>query len=40
MAIDETKIEADHAWDGLLGVTANAKNLTSEEILKKYVELW
>lgn len=38
--IDEAKIEADSQWDGLLGVVTNAKDLSGQEILNQYHNLW
>lgn len=38
--LDEEKIESDSKWDGLLGVITNAKNLSSQEVLNQYHNLW
>lgn len=38
--IDEAKIEADSKWDGLLGVITNVSNLSGQEILNQYHNLW
>ncbi|MBI4743456.1 MAG: IS1634 family transposase [Actinobacteria bacterium] len=38
--IDQEKIEKDSKWDGLHGVITNAKDLSNEEILKQYHNLW
>ena len=37
--IDEDKIEADSAWDGLHGVITNS-DLAPADVLKKYGDLW
>ncbi|MCG2791914.1 MAG: IS1634 family transposase [Actinomycetia bacterium] len=39
VALDEEKIASDSRWDGLHGVVTNA-NLSGEEILSKYNDLW
>jgi transposase len=38
--LDEKRIEEDAKWDGLHGVVTNAKDLSNEEILKQYRNLW
>ncbi len=38
--LDEEKIEADSKWDGLLGVVTNAKDLSNQEVLSQYRNLW
>jgi len=41
IVLDEDKIEADEAWDGLKGLVVNAKStLTNDEILAQYNNLW
>lgn len=38
--LDQEKIQKDSRWDGLHGVITNTKNLSDEEILKQYNNLW
>jgi len=38
--LNEEKIESDSKWDGLHGVVSNCKDLSNEEILAKYTDLW
>ena len=38
--LDEEKIKADSRWDGLHGVVTNAREISEEEILKQYGNLW
>lgn len=38
--LDEKKILADAAWDGLHGVITNLKNETANTILTRYTRLW
>jgi transposase len=38
--LDEEKIQAASCWDGLHGVVTNASNLTNQEILEQYNNLW
>ena len=38
--LDEAKVEEDSRWDGLHGVVTNAKDLSNEEILHQYINLW
>ncbi|MEW6063580.1 MAG: IS1634 family transposase, partial [Nanoarchaeota archaeon] len=40
ISLDNERIEADARWDGLHGVISNCKELTNEEILAKYTDLW
>jgi transposase len=40
LELDEEKIKADSCWDGLHGVVTNAKEISEEEILKQYGNLW
>jgi transposase len=40
LALDEDKIKADSAWDGLLGVITNDKDLSTAEILSHYHNLY
>jgi len=40
IALDEAKIKADAAWDGLKGILTNATDLSSEELLHQYASLW
>lgn len=39
-SLNEEKIEADSRWDGLHGVVTNSKNLSNQEILNQYNNLW
>jgi len=38
--LNEEKIEEDAAWDGLKGIITNNSNLTNEELLHQYKNLW
>ena len=38
--LDEEKIKKDSRWDGLHGVITNAKNISDEQILSQYNNLW
>ena len=38
--VDESKIEQDALWDGLLGVISNTDELTPTQILSRYRGLW
>jgi transposase len=38
--LDEAKIQKQSQWDGLHGVITNAKELSSQEIVHQYVQLW
>ena len=38
--LHEEKIKEDQRWDGLQGVVTNAKDLTNEEVLGQYHNLW
>lgn len=38
--LDEDKIKEARLWDGLHGVITNAKDVSNEEILRQYVNLW
>lgn len=40
LALDEDKIEADSAWDGLLGVITNDKDMSPSQILSHYHNLY
>lgn len=40
LELDKDKIKADSRWDGLHGVVTNAREITEEEILKQYGNLW
>jgi transposase len=41
IVLDEEKIKADEAWDGLKGLIVNeSSTLSNEEILKQYSNLW
>ena len=40
LALDEDKIKTDSAWDGLLGVITNDKDLITAEILSHYHNLY
>jgi len=40
LTLDEAKIEADAAWDGLKGIVTNDTALSPEEILHQYSNLW
>lgn len=38
--LDENKIKEASLWDGLHGVITNAKDITNDQVLKQYVNLW
>lgn len=38
--LDQDKIKEARRWDGLHGVVTNAKDVSNEEILRQYVNLW
>jgi len=38
--LDQDKIKEARLWDGLHGVITNAKDVSNEEILRQYVNLW
>jgi transposase len=38
--LDKEKIKTDSQWDGLHGVITNAKQLSNQEILEQYNNLW
>lgn len=38
--LNEDKIKEDAAWDGLKGIVTNNSNLTNEELLHQYKNLW
>jgi len=40
ISLNEEKIKADSRWDGLHGVVTNAKNLSEQEVLNQYNNLW
>jgi transposase len=40
LELDEEKINADSCWDGLHGVVTNAAEISEEEILRQYGNLW
>ena len=40
LELDEEKINADSCWDGLHGVVTNATEISEEEILRQYGNLW
>jgi len=40
IALNEDKIKEDRRWDGLHGVVTNAKNLSHQDILAQYGNLW
>jgi len=40
ISLNEEKIQADSRWDGLHGVVTNAKNLSNQEIIDQYRNLW
>lgn len=40
LKLNTEKIEEDSQWDGLHGVITNAKDLSAEEVLKQYSQLW
>ena len=40
LVIDEDKIKEDFVWDGLKGVITNNIELTDEEIISQYTNLW
>lgn len=40
IALNEDKINKDRLWDGLHGVVTNAKNLSHQDILMQYGNLW
>ena len=40
LVIDEDKIKEDFVWDGLKGIITNNSELTDEEIISQYTNLW
>jgi len=40
ITLNETKIEEDAAWDGLKGIITNNTNLSNEELIHQYSNLW
>ena len=40
LVIDEDKIKEDFVWDGLKGIATNNSELTDEEIISQYTNLW
>jgi transposase len=40
LVIDEDKIKEDSIWDGLKGIITNNSELTDEEIISQYANLW
>ena len=40
LVIDEDKIKEDSVWDGLKGIITNNSELTDEEIISQYTNLW
>ncbi len=40
LVIDEKKIEEDAVWDGLKGIITNNSDLTNEELIAQYTNLW
>ena len=40
ISLNEEKIQADSRWDGLHGVVTNAKDLSNQEIIDQYRNLW
>jgi len=40
LVIDEDKIKEDSVWDGLKGIITNNSELTDEEIMSQYTNLW
>ena len=40
LVIDEEKIEEDSVWDGLKGIITNNNDLTNEELIAQYTNLW
>lgn len=40
LKVNEEKLEAESAWDGLTGVYTNQTNLTDTEVLSHYRSLW
>ena len=40
LVIDEDKIKEDSVWDGLKGIATNNSELTDEEIISQYTNLW
>ena len=40
LVIDEDKIKEDFVWDGLKGIITNNIELTDEEIISQYTNLW
>lgn len=39
-SLNEEKIKEDSRWDGLHGVITNSKNLSNQEVLNQYTNLW
>jgi len=40
LVIDEKKIKEDSVWDGLKGIITNNNELTNEELIAQYTNLW
>ena len=40
LVIDEEKIKEDSVWDGLKGIITNNNELTNEELIAQYTNLW
>jgi transposase len=40
IVLNEKKIEEDGAWDGLKGIVTNNNELSNEELLQQYANLW
>jgi transposase len=40
LVIDEEKIKEDSVWDGLKGIITNNSELTNEELIAQYTNLW
>jgi transposase len=40
IVLNEQKIEEDARWDGLKGIVTNSSELTNQELLEQYSNLW
>ena len=40
IGINQSKVDAESKWDGLHGVITNACELSNEEVINQYCNLW
>ena len=40
VVINQSKVEADRKWDGLRGIITNSNELSDEEVIQQYGNLW